>query len=96
VPTSWASVNPFLTMAWRRPPQFGTMRRVFPSPSKAHCWGVVERWSYPDDGYGDCEDYALLKRRMLIEAGWAGDPYGNFTLNTRNSTTRAISTEVSW
>ncbi len=33
-------------------------------------WGVVERWSYPDDGYGDCEDYALLKRRMLIEAGW--------------------------
>jgi predicted transglutaminase-like cysteine proteinase len=33
-------------------------------------WGVLERWSYPDDGYGDCEDYALLKRRMLIEAGW--------------------------
>ncbi len=33
-------------------------------------WGVVERWSYPDDGYGDCEDYVLLKRRMLIEAGW--------------------------
>jgi predicted transglutaminase-like cysteine proteinase len=33
-------------------------------------WGVIERWSYPDDGYGDCEDYALLKRRMLIEAGW--------------------------
>jgi predicted transglutaminase-like cysteine proteinase len=22
-------------------------------------WGVVERWNYPDDGYGDCEDYAL-------------------------------------
>jgi predicted transglutaminase-like cysteine proteinase len=33
-------------------------------------WGVVERWSYPDDGRGDCEDYVLLKRRMLIEAGW--------------------------
>jgi predicted transglutaminase-like cysteine proteinase len=33
-------------------------------------WGVVEKWSYPDDGYGDCEDYVLLKRRMLIEAGW--------------------------
>ncbi len=29
-------------------------------------WGVVERWSYPDDGKGDCEDYVLLKRRMLI------------------------------
>jgi predicted transglutaminase-like cysteine proteinase len=33
-------------------------------------WGTVEKWSYPDDGYGDCEDYALLKRRMLIRAGW--------------------------
>lgn len=33
-------------------------------------WGVVERWSYPDDGKGDCEDYVLLKRRMLMQAGW--------------------------
>ncbi len=33
-------------------------------------WGVIERWNYPDDGYGDCEDYVLLKRRMLVQAGW--------------------------
>ena len=33
-------------------------------------WGVVERWNYPDDGYGDCEDYVLLKRRTLMQAGW--------------------------
>ena len=33
-------------------------------------WGVVEKWSYPDTGKGDCEDYVLLKRRMLIQAGW--------------------------
>ena len=33
-------------------------------------WGVVERWNYPDDGYGDCEDYVLLKRRLLIQLGW--------------------------
>jgi predicted transglutaminase-like cysteine proteinase len=33
-------------------------------------WGVPEKWSYPDDGYGDCEDYVLLKRRTLIQAGW--------------------------
>ena len=33
-------------------------------------WGVVDRWNYPDDGYGDCEDYVLLKRRMLIQSGW--------------------------
>jgi predicted transglutaminase-like cysteine proteinase len=33
-------------------------------------WSVVERWNYPDDGYGDCEDYVLEKRRMLLQAGW--------------------------
>jgi len=30
---------------------------------------VGEFWTYPD-GYGDCEDFALAKRRALIEAGW--------------------------
>ena len=33
-------------------------------------WGVVEKWSIPTDGYGDCEVYVLLKRKMLIDAGW--------------------------
>ena len=33
-------------------------------------WGVVERWNIGEDGYGDCEDYALLKRKMLVQAGW--------------------------
>jgi predicted transglutaminase-like cysteine proteinase len=33
-------------------------------------WGMIDRWNYPDDGYGDCEDYVLLKRRMLMQAGW--------------------------
>lgn len=33
-------------------------------------YGVLEKWSYPLDGRGDCEDYALLKRRLLLDAGW--------------------------
>jgi predicted transglutaminase-like cysteine proteinase len=33
-------------------------------------WGTLERWSYPTDGRGDCEDYVLEKRRRLVEAGW--------------------------
>jgi predicted transglutaminase-like cysteine proteinase len=32
-------------------------------------YGVEEKWTYPTDK-GDCEDYVLLKRRMLMEAGW--------------------------
>lgn len=30
-------------------------------------WGVVDRWDIPDDGAGDCEDYQLLKRKILVE-----------------------------
>ena len=33
-------------------------------------YGRVEMWTYPQGGKGDCEDYVLLKRRMLIERGW--------------------------
>lgn len=32
-------------------------------------YGVQEKWTYPDEGKGDCEDMALLKRRMLIKEG---------------------------
>ncbi|MGO8798731.1 MAG: transglutaminase-like cysteine peptidase [Roseiarcus sp.] len=33
-------------------------------------WGLADRWDYPIDGRGDCEDYALLKRKLLIEMGF--------------------------
>jgi predicted transglutaminase-like cysteine proteinase len=46
-----------------------TNNNIKPMTDLEH-WGVVERWNYPDDGYGDCEDYVLQKRRMLIKAGW--------------------------
>src|SRR3954469_1757896 len=32
-------------------------------------WGVADLWSLPTDGYGDCEDYQLLKRKLLVETG---------------------------
>ena len=57
--------------AWRDLVQVNTWvnNAIKPMTDLDH-WGVVERWSYPDDGYGDCEDYVLLKRRMLLQAGW--------------------------
>jgi predicted transglutaminase-like cysteine proteinase len=33
-------------------------------------WGVLDQWDYPSDGKGDCEDYALLKRKLLIDLGF--------------------------
>jgi predicted transglutaminase-like cysteine proteinase len=32
-------------------------------------WGVEDRWDFAEDGYGDCEDYQLVKRQKLVEAG---------------------------
>ena len=32
-------------------------------------WGTADKWDIPTDGYGDCEDYQLLKRKMLVQAG---------------------------
>lgn len=32
-----------------------------------------DSWDYPDQGYGDCEDFALEKRRRLIALGWPRD-----------------------
>ncbi len=32
-------------------------------------YGVEEHWTYPRS-FGDCEDYVLLKRYMLMQRGW--------------------------
>ena len=45
-----------------------TNREIEPVTDEEH-WGVVDRWDIPEDGKGDCEDYALLKRKRLAEAG---------------------------
>ena len=44
-------------------------KNIAPVADMEHA-GVVDAWDYPTDGKGDCEDYALMKRRMLIEAGF--------------------------
>jgi predicted transglutaminase-like cysteine proteinase len=41
---------------------------IAPQSDQDH-WGVLDRWDIPDDGYGDCEDFQLLKRKLLAEEG---------------------------
>jgi len=43
-------------------------RVIRPRTDQQH-WGVEDRWNFPDDGYGDCEDYQILKRKLLVKAG---------------------------
>jgi len=33
-------------------------------------WGIEERWDFPINGRGDCEDYVLLKRARLMAEGF--------------------------
>ena len=33
-------------------------------------WGVSDHWDIPTDGLGECEDYQLLKRKLLVRAGF--------------------------
>jgi len=42
---------------------------VTPMTDMAH-YGQIEWWRYPDDGAGACHSYALLKRWLLMQAGW--------------------------
>jgi len=41
---------------------------VKPEDDKEH-YGVNEFWTVPVDGEGDCEDYVLAKRKMLVLLG---------------------------
>ncbi len=45
------------------------VNQVVKPESDLELYGRLEHWTYPGDK-GDCEDYVLLKRRMLIERGW--------------------------
>ena len=42
---------------------------IKPMTDRKH-WGVINQWVYPDDGYGDCKAYTLLKRKILMQFGF--------------------------
>lgn len=48
-----------------------------------------EFWTYPD-GYGDCEDYALAKRRALVERGWPPSSLLMALVRQRNGEAHAV------
>lgn len=45
------------------------VNRVIAPATDAELYGVQEYWTLPFDK-GDCEDYALLKRQILMRSGW--------------------------
>ena len=57
-------------------------------------WGTIEHWSYPDDGYGDCEDYVLLKRRILIQSSWPSEALLVTVVRDKNGQGHAVLTVI--
>lgn len=45
------------------------VNKVIEPATDMELYGETERWTIPTTK-GDCEDYALLKRKLLIERGW--------------------------
>lgn len=50
---------------------------------------VNELWTYPE-GFGDCEDFALAKRRALIEDGWNPSTLLMAVVRERNGAGHAV------
>jgi predicted transglutaminase-like cysteine proteinase len=46
----------------------GVNASIWPEDDMPH-YGVAEYWTIPQDGYGNCHDYAITKRKALISAG---------------------------
>lgn len=52
-------------------------------------YNVNEFWTYPN-GYGDCEDFVLAKRRDLINAGWPASALLIAVVRERNGDGHAV------
>ena len=70
-PSSTSQAAPI--SVWRYWPQIVTInqrvnRAITPETALKH-YGRAQYWNIPTDGFGDCVDYALTKRRDLARAG---------------------------
>ncbi|MEM1289446.1 MAG: transglutaminase-like cysteine peptidase [Pseudomonadota bacterium] len=65
-------------------------RTVLPV-TDADLYGRIEVWTMPS-GLGDCEDYVLMKRAMLIERGWPASSLLITVVRERNGEGHAVLT----
>jgi predicted transglutaminase-like cysteine proteinase len=66
-----ASVMQLTPAAWSELRAINTRvnEAIWPEDDKRH-FDRAEYWTIPTDGYGNCHDYALTKRKLLAEAGF--------------------------
>ncbi|HTV30859.1 MAG TPA: transglutaminase-like cysteine peptidase [Xanthobacteraceae bacterium] len=81
-PRTWQTLNR-VNAAWNG--------AITPMEDAAH-YGVVDYWTIPVDGYGDCEDYALAKRKSLSDFGLPQAALRMAVVRTRGGTAHAVLT----
>ena len=63
-------VTPLTRSRWKQMVEANTYANTHIEPvTDINYYGVEERWAFPKTK-GDCEDFALLKRHMLMSQGW--------------------------
>lgn len=67
------------------------VNRMVRPVSDMSLYGRIEYWTYPN-GEGDCEDYVLLKQRLLIERGWPASTLLITVLRDENNEGHAVLT----
>lgn len=64
-------------------------RKIRPISDQSQ-WSTSERWSLPTNRGGDCEDYALYKKMMLVQAGFSPDQLLIATVLDRQNRSHAV------
>ncbi len=64
---------------------------IWPQDDETH-YGRAEYWTIPTDGYGDCDDYAVTKRKDLLAAGFPAPALRIAVVLTADATRHAVLT----
>jgi predicted transglutaminase-like cysteine proteinase len=72
---------------------FAVNREIWPEEDQKH-YGRGEYWTIPTDGYGDCEDISLTKRKRLMDAGLPEQALRIAVVETSSLETHAVLTVV--
>jgi predicted transglutaminase-like cysteine proteinase len=71
-----------------------SVNRTITNGSDMAVYGREDVWTLPTSGKGDCEDFALLKRKRLVERGWPTSTLLITTVTTSSGEGHAVLTVV--
>jgi predicted transglutaminase-like cysteine proteinase len=67
-----------------------SINRSVRAVSDSQLYGVSDFWAYPSGGAGDCEDFALAKKRELVARGFPANRLLLATVHSRRTGPHAV------